>query len=408
MPQLDQLWTNVTLATMTAGGEPYGLVPGGALGVGGGRIAWVGPAGALGDTSAAIVHDGGGMLLTPGLIDCHTHLVFAGDRSGEFEERLQGRSYAEIARAGGGIRATVRATREASLEQLVDGARRRLADLQAEGVTTVEIKSGYGLETGTELRMLQAARALAVEGRIDVLTSFLGAHAFPPEEEMSREAYVTLVSGPMMDAVAADGLADAVDAFCEGIAFSPEETARVLEAARARGLPVRLHADQLSNAGGAALAASFGAVSADHVEHTDEAGVAAMAGAGTVAVLLPGAFYTLRETQVPPVALFRHHRVPMAVATDANPGSSPLTSPLLAMSMACTLFRLTPEEALAGMTRNAARALGLHDRGTLEVGKRADLALWRVARPAELCYWLGHRPLAALVKDGHPVAPASP
>ena len=399
----DRLWLDAHLATMVPGGNPYGAVADGAVAVEAGRIAWVGPASALPpDRGAAVVESLDGAWVTPGLIDCHTHLVFGGDRAGEFEQRLQGVAYAEIARRGGGIRATVAATRAAGEAELLASAERRLRALQAGGVTTVEIKSGYGLDSATELRMLRVARALGRRADVDVATSFLGLHALPAGHD--RRAYVELAKGPMLEAVAREGLADAVDAFCEGIAFAPEEVAELFAAARALGLPVKLHADQLSDTGGAALAARFGALSADHVEHTGEAGVAAMAAAGTVAVLLPGAFYLLRETVRPPVGLFRARGVPMAVATDANPGTSPLLSPLLALSMACVLLGLTPEEALAGMTRVAARALGLRDRGTLEVGKRADLAAWRIGRPAELCYWLGLDPLERLLKDGVPVA----
>jgi imidazolonepropionase len=401
MLRCDRMWLNVHLATMATGAGPYGAIPNAALAVRDGRIAWIGPMAALPPHETGEVHDGGGLWMTPGLIDAHTHLVFGGDRSGEFEERLLGVSYAEIARRGGGIRATVHATRTATLEQLVSGARERLAELRAEGVTTVEIKSGYGLDLESECRMLEAARRLGEDPGIDVVTSFLGAHAVPEEFEGRAGDYLDLVAGPMLEVVAARGLADAVDAFCETIAFDPLETARLFEAARARGLPVKLHADQLSDLGGAALAARFGALSADHLEHASEAGVRSMAAAGTVAMLLPGAFYTLRETRKPPVAAMRAHGVAMAVATDANPGSSPLLSPLLALNMACTLFGLTPEEALRGMTVHAARALGLEaDRGSLEVGKRADIALWRIGRPAELCYWLGRRLLVAVLKDG--------
>jgi imidazolonepropionase len=354
---------------------------------------------------AGEIVDLGGAWVTPGLVDCHTHLVFGGDRAGEFELRLQGVPYAEIARRGGGIRATVAATRAASEAELLADAARRLAALQGGGVTTVEIKSGYGLELGSELRMLRVARALGRRPGIEVVTSFLGLHALPAEFADDRRSYLELVKGPMLAAAASEGLVDAVDAFCEGIAFSPAEVAELFAAARALGLPVKLHADQLSDSGGAALAARFKALSADHVEHTGEDGVRAMAEAGTVAVLLPGAFYSLRETRRPPVGLFRQHGVPMAVATDANPGTSPLLSPLLALNMACVLFGLTPEEALAGMTRVAALALGLDDRGTLEVGRKADLAVWRIGRPAELSYWLGLNPLAMLVKGGQVVPP---
>ena len=388
MQRFDHVWTNVQLATMVGGAPDRGEIAGGALAAVDGKIAWLGRQADLPDVPAVATTDAAGAWLLPGLIDCHTHLVFAGDRCGEFEERLEGVPYATIAERGGGIMRTVEATRRAGLETLVELARPRLQRLMREGVTTVEIKSGYGLDLPTELDMLRAARALGAERQVSVVASFLGAHAFP--KELSRAAYLDLVCGPLLDAVADAGLADAVDGFGETIAFAPDEIERVFRAASAKGLPVKLHADQLSDQGGAELAARHGALSCDHVEYTSEAGACAMAKAGSVAVLLPGAFYTLRERQKPPVELFRRHGVPMAVATDANPGSSPLLSPLLAMNMACALFGLTPYEALAGMTVHAARALGLSDRGTLEVGKRADLALWRISRPAELCYWLGY------------------
>jgi imidazolonepropionase len=349
------------------------------------------------------VTDCEGRWITPGLIDCHTHLVFGGDRAHEFEMRLGGATYEQIAQAGGGIRSTVAATRASSLEALLASARPRLMALAREGVTTAEIKSGYGLDIETELRQLRAARRLGAEGPVRVATTFLGAHALPNEFHGRQSDYVDLVAGPMLDAVAAEGLADAVDCFAERIAFTPEETARLFTAARARGLAVKLHADQLSDQGGAALAARFGALSADHLEYTSEAGAAAMAVAGTVAVLLPGAFYFLRETKLPPVDALRRHGVAIALATDANPGSSPLLSPLLVMNMAATLFRLTPEEALAGLTRNGARALGLQDRlGTLEIGKVADVALWDIERPAELVYWIARNPLHAVLRAGRP------
>jgi imidazolonepropionase len=400
MPTWDSLWTNVHLATMTEARGPYGAIPAGALAVLDGRIAWVGAEAELPHRHAGALIDGRGGWLTPGLIDCHTHLVFAGDRAGEFEQRLQGVSYEAIARAGGGIASTVRATRAASAEALEASARPRFDALRADGVTTLEIKSGYGLDLATELRMLEVARRLGRLPGIEVRTSFLGAHALPPESASDRAGYLDLVCEQMLPAVAAAGLADAVDAFCEGIAFTPAEVARVFEAAGRHGLPVKLHADQLSDLGGAALAARFGALSADHLEYASEAGVRAMAASGTVAVLLPGAFYTLRQSQRPPVELLRRHGVPIALATDCNPGSSPLVSLLAVLNMACTLFGLTPEEALAGVTRNAARALGLSDRGTLAVGRRADLALWRIQRPAELSYWLGLTPLEAVLRDG--------
>ena len=354
-----------------------------------------------GDADAAQRIGLDGRWITPGLIDCHTHLVFAGDRSHEFERRLEGATYAETAALGGGILSTVRATRMASEALLVASALPRLDALLAEGVTTVEVKSGYGLELETEARMLRAARGLVQRRDVSVVTSFLGAHALPPEADGDKDGYIDRVVGEMLPAVASAGLTDAVDAFCEGIAFSPEQTARVFTAARERGLPVRLHADQLSNLGGAALAARFGALSADHLEYTDEAGAAAMAEAGTVAVLLPGAYYTLSERQAPPVEQFRRHGVPMAVATDCNPGTSPLTSLLLAMNMAATLFRLTVPECVAGVTREAARTLGrLDEIGTLEVGKWCDLAIWDVERLAELPYRIGFNPLHARVWRG--------
>ena len=400
MPMWDTTLSNLHLATMTEGRGPYGAIADGALAIADGRIAWLGSAADLPQGEAGTVIDGRGGWLTPGLIDCHTHLVYAGDRAGEFEQRLMGASYEEIARAGGGIASTVAATRKASAKELEASARQRLDALRAEGVTTIEIKSGYGLDHDTEIRMLEVARTLGREPGIEVRTSYLGAHALPREYADDRAGYLDLVCERVLPEVRAAGLADAVDAFCEGIAFTPDEVARVFAAARHQGLPVKLHADQLSDLGGAALAARFDALSADHLEYASEAGVAAMAAAGTVAVLLPGAFYTLRETRLPPIEAFRRHGVPIALASDCNPGSSPLTSLLAVLNLACTLFRLTPEEALAGVTRNAARALGLADRGTLEVGKRADLALWRIGRPAELSYWLGHSPLEVVLQDG--------
>jgi imidazolonepropionase len=384
----------------TLSGEGLGEVRDALVALRGGRIAWIGPRGeaprfsASDGPGAPPVHDAGGGWLTPGLVDAHTHLVYAGNRAHEFELRLEGASYEAIARAGGGIMSTVRATRAADAPTLAAESVRRLDRLLAEGVTTVEIKSGYGLEAETELRMLQVARALGASRPVRVVTTLLAAHALPPEYAGRADDYIAAIVDDWLPRAAAEGLADAVDAFCEGIAFSPAQCARVFEAARVVGLPVKLHADQLSDLGGAALAAGCGALSADHLEWTTDAGVQAMAAAGTVAMLLPGAFYALRETRRPPVDALRAHRVPIAIATDCNPGSSPLQSPLLAMNMACTLFRLTPTEALAGFTRNAARALGLlHEIGTLAVGKRADLALWDVARPAELAYAMGAAPL---------------
>ena len=404
MAEWDALWINASLATMRPGGEAYGAVPEGALAVKDGRIAWVGHEAdlpAAPDRSTGRVYDAGGRWITPGLIDCHTHLVFGGNRASEFELRLEGASYEEIARRGGGILSTVAATRAAGEEDLVHAAKARLGHLCAEGVTTVEIKSGYGLDIENEIKSLRVARRLDTLFPVTVKTTFLGAHALAPEYEGRQDAYVAFVCEDMLPAVAALGLADAVDAFCERIAFTPAETEQVFRAARRHELPVKLHADQLSDLGGAALAARFGGLSADHLEHTNAEGVAAMAAAGTVAVLLPGAHYALGETKLPPVAALRAHRVPIAIATDLNPGSSPAPSILLMLNMACTRFRLTPEEALAGVTRNAALALGLgHDRGVLAPGLCADFVIWDIAHPAELAYWIGFNPIAGVVKDG--------
>jgi imidazolonepropionase len=401
-PTCDRLWTRARLATMAPSvAAPYGAVDDGVVAARGGRILYAGPRSEAPAFAAAETIDCGGRWITPGLIDCHTHLVYGGDRAHEFELRLQGASYEEIARAGGGILSTVTATRAASEDALFASADRRLSALLAEGVTTVEIKSGYGLETQAEVKTLRVARRIGRERPVRVRTTFLGAHAVPPEYKGRSGDYTTLVAGPMLDAIAAEGLADAVDVFCEGIAFSPDETRAVFEAAQAKGLAIKIHAEQLSNLGGAALAAGMGALSADHLEYLDEAGVIAMAKAGTVAVVLPGAFYFLRETVKPPIELLRRHGVAIALATDANPGSSPLTSPLLVMNMACTLFRLTPEEALAGLTRHAAQALGLQDEiGTLEAGKACDLAIWDIERPAELAYRIGFNPLHARIWNG--------
>ncbi len=398
----DSLWHNGRLATMSASG-PYGALEGGAIAAKDGKIAWVGAQADLPAAPAGLaraVHDLEGRWVTPGLIDCHTHLVFGGDRAQEFELRLEGASYEELARAGGGIRSTVAATRAADEATLLQGARRRLRTLLAEGVTTVEIKSGYGLELSHELKQLRVARRLASELPVTVRTTFLAAHALPPEYDGQVDAYIDSVVD-MVPAAKKSGLADAVDGFCETIGFTPEQTARVFEAAAREGLPVKLHADQLSDLGGAALAARYRALSADHLEYTCEAGIAAMAESGTVAVLLPGAFYTLRETKLPPLETFRSAGVPIAIATDCNPGSAPVTSLLLMLNMAATLFRMTPEEALAGVTRHAAKALGLDaSHGTLECGKAADLAIWDIERPAELAYRIGFNPLAAVVKGG--------
>ncbi|HEV7372072.1 imidazolonepropionase [Arenibaculum sp.] len=390
------------IATMVPGGPPWGMVERGAVALDGDRIAWCGPESDLPDAFAAAPRERlDGRLVTPALVDCHTHLVHGGDRAREFELRLQGASYEEIARAGGGIRSTVATTRAADEETLLRSALTRLDRLIAEGVGTVEVKSGYGLDVETELKMLRVARRLGRERAVTVRTTFLGAHAVPPEYEGRSGAYVDLVCNEALPAAHAEGLVDAVDAFCEGIAFSPAEVERVFEVAHRLDLPVKLHAEQLSNLGGAALAASHGALSAEHLEHLDEAGAAAMAKAGTVAVLLPGAFYALRETKLPPIDALRAAGVPIAIATDCNPGSSPLTSLLLAVNMACILFRLTPEEAVAGATREAARALGLGaSLGTVEAGRRADLAVWDVAQPAELAYRIGFNPLHRRIFGG--------
>ncbi|EKF18885.1 imidazolonepropionase [Nitratireductor pacificus pht-3B] len=380
---------------MEPGGAPYGLVEDAAIAVADGKIAWAGPRTELPASLNGVPHvDFGGRLATPALIDCHTHLVFGGNRAREFEMRLEGASYEEVARAGGGIVSTVTATRATDEDALVEGALKRLDVLIGEGVSTVEVKSGYGLTVEDELKMLRAARKLATLRPVRIKTSYLAAHAVPAEYRGKADAYIDEVVLPGLEAAHAEGLVDAVDGFCEGIAFSTAQIARVFDRARQMGLPVKLHAEQLSNLGGAKLAASYKALSADHLEYLDEDGVAAMAEAGTVAVLLPGAFYTLRETQHPPLPLLRSKGVPIAVATDCNPGSSPLASLLLTINMACTLFRMTPEEALAGATREAARALGLAaETGTIETGKRAEIAIWDVEHPAELAYRIGFNPL---------------
>ncbi|WP_440982740.1 imidazolonepropionase [Shinella sumterensis] len=397
-----RVWRNAQLATLDERLPGLGIVENGAIAVEDGRIAFAGPESELPAAFAgAEAVDCEGRWITPGLIDCHTHLVHAGDRAHEFELRLSGASYEEIARAGGGIVSSVKALRAASEDELVRQTLPRVDALIAEGVTTVEIKSGYGLDTDSELKSLRAARRIAEARDVTVRTTFLGAHALPPEMNGDKVAYIDKVVREMLPAVAAEGLADAVDGFCEGIAFSPEDMARVFDAARAHGLPVKLHADQLSNLHGAELAARYGALSADHLEYTDDAGAAAMAKAGTVAVILPGAFYFIRETKKPPVDLFRKHGVKMAIATDSNPGTSPLTSLLLTMNMAATLFGMTVEECIAGVTREAARALGLVDEvGTLEAGKWADFVLWDIGRPAELVYRMGFNPMFARVRSG--------
>ncbi|MCX5493291.1 imidazolonepropionase [Kaistia dalseonensis] len=399
---METLYRNARIATLAPFAEGLGIIEHGAILLSGERIAWVGP---MEDLPTGInparsinLED---RWVTPGLIDCHTHLVFGGDRAQEFEMRLAGASYEEIARAGGGIVSSVRATRAASEDELVAAALRRLDALIAEGVTTIEVKSGYGLDIETERRLLAAARRLGRERDVTVLATFLALHALPPEARDDRAGFVRMMCDEALPAFAADGLVDAVDAFCEGIAFSPEETARLFTAARALGLPVKLHADQLSNLHGARLAAEFGALSADHLEHTDADGAAAMAAAGTVAVLLPGAFYFLRETVKPPVEAFRAHGTRMAIATDCNPGTSPVTSLLTIMNMAATLFRLTVDECIAGVTREAARALGkLGETGTIEPGKFGDLAIWDIERPAELVYRVGFNPLHKRIRRG--------
>ncbi|WP_297934482.1 imidazolonepropionase [uncultured Brevundimonas sp.] len=386
----DRLITDCHVAAMTEGGAPYGAIEDAAILIQGGRIAWVGPRADLPVHKAVETDALSGRWVTPGLIDCHTHLVFGGDRSGEFERRLEGATYEEIARAGGGIVSSVKATREASEDELYASACKRLEGLKATGVTTVEIKSGYGLDHDSELKMLRVARRIGRDAGVRVRTSYLGLHAVPPEHKADRAAYVDKAVDEILPAAHAEGLVDAVDAYCEPIAFTTDEVARLFDKAEQLGLPVKLHADQLSDGGGAALAARYHALSADHIEHTTEPGVQAMAEAGVVAVLLPGAFLMLRETKAPPVALLRQHGVRMAVATDCNPGTSPVASMTAALNLACVQFRLTPEEAIAGATRHAARALGLQDEiGTIEPGKAADLAVWDISRPAELCYWLG-------------------
>jgi imidazolonepropionase len=401
-----KLWKNCRVATMQADtGQPYGLIDAAALVVDGTRVNWVGPESEL---PAAMrdgcgeTHDGQGALITPGLIDCHTHLVYGGDRALEFELRLNGASYEEIARRGGGIASTVQATRRATPQELMRQSSARLKALLAEGVTTVEIKSGYGLALEHERKSLQVARSLGRANKVDVRTTFLGAHALPPEFAGSQDAYVDEVLR-MLNQLHGEGLVDAVDAFCERIAFSPAQVSRVFEAARQLGLPVKLHAEQLSDSAGAQLAARFGALSCDHLEWLSDEGAAAMAAAGSVAVLLPGAFYFLRETRLPPMEALRRHGVRVAVSTDCNPGTSPCTSLLLMLNMACTLFRLTPQEALAGVTRHAAAALGLRDRGVLAPGLRADFVLWDVQQPAQLSYALGANPRICTVYQGESV-----
>jgi len=390
------------IATMDPSVEAsYGLISNGSVLVRNGQIAWVGPTSSIPKIHAGLPrHEHLNGLVTPHLIDCHTHMVAGGNRAKEFELRLEGATYEQIARSGGGIVSTVMATREADEEILLRDALRRADALIAEGAGLLEIKSGYGLDIETELKMLRVARQVGKHRPVRVTTSFLGAHAVPPEYENSADRYIDEVCIPSLRAAHMEGLVDCVDGFCESIAFDTRQISRVFDVAKSLGLPVKLHAEQLSNLGGARLAASYGALSVDHIEYLDEVGVKALANAGTCAVLLPGAYYTLRETQVPPVDLLRKHRVPIAVATDCNPGSSPLTSLLLSMNMACTLFRLTPEEALRGVTRVAARAIGFQDTGQISIGKRADMALWNVTAPAELSYRIGFNPLHSRIFGG--------
>ena len=409
--QWDTVWTHARLATMVPG-TPYGTIDDGALGIAAGRIVWVGPRATLpaaGKRPSVTLHDAGGRWITPGLVDCHTHLVYAGNRAHEFEQRCNGVSYEEIARTGGGIASTVTATRAATEDALLAQSAPRLQALMQEGVTTVEIKSGYGLDAANEAKMLRVARRLGRDLAVTVRTTFLGAHALPPEFAARPDDYIDFLCETVLPAIVAAGLADAVDAFCETIGFTPAQTERMFRAARVAGVPVKLHAEQLSDQGGAALAAKFGALSADHLEHLSPAGIAAMAGSGTVAVLLPGAFYFLRDTKVPPVEALRRAAVPIAIATDCNPGTSPTTSLLLMLNMACTLFRMTPAEALAGVTRNAARALGLQDRcGMLQPGMDADFVLWDIDSPGDLAYRIGYNPCHAVVRHGSTVAPTCP
>lgn len=401
----DQVWVGAHIATLCEGGEPYGALHDHAIAVKGERIAWIGSAAIARQKAEQYkvpVHAADGLWITPGLIDCHTHVVYGGDRVAEFEQRLGGVSYEAIARVGGGIQATVKSTRAASNEALLAASLGRVQQLMREGVTTLEIKSGYGLDLGTEKRMLEVARQVAVRLPVTVKTTYLGLHALPVEYRSDRRAYVNQVSGPWLQSLAAAGLVDAVDAFCENIAFTLDETAQFLQAAQDLGLPSHIHAGQLSDMGATELAAKFSALSVDHLEYVSQAGIDLLAVTDAVAVLLPGAYYFLRQTTPPPVAMLRRAGVPMAIASDCNPGSSPCTSLLLILNMACTLFGLTPEEALCGVTRNAARALGAYaEIGTLEIGKRADFALWKIDRPAELAYGLGANPCVGVVYRGH-------
>ncbi len=404
MPSWDLILTNARIATMQDSDVPYGVIESGAVGIADGKIAWIGPESDLPSDVNCKALSLNGRWLTPALIDCHTHLVFGGDRAEEFEQRLGGVSYEAIAKSGGGILSTVNATREASADELAKAAAVRLYTLSREGVSTIEIKSGYGLDVDNEIKMLRVARSLAGSSGISVSTSFLGAHTVPPEFKGKADQYIDMLCKEALPHAVDAGLVDAVDAYCENIAFSTDQIARLFETAQSLNLPVKLHADQLSDSGGAELAASYHALSADHLEYTSRKGVQALAGAGSVAVLLPGAFLTLGETQRPPVDLLRENQVPIAIATDCNPGTSPVCSLRAAMSLATSLFRLTPEECLAGVTREAARALALlHDRGTLETGKRADIAVWNIGHPRELSYWLGLNELSDLYIDGREI-----
>jgi imidazolonepropionase len=403
-PRCDALWENARIATFCDTGSPYGLLEDAAVAVYNGKICWLGKSAEIPNSLRDACEkslDCQGQLITPGLIDCHTHLVYGGDRAKEFELRLQGASYAEIARAGGGIAATVTATRESSFTSLFDSAKSRLQAFLAEGVTTIEIKSGYGLDTTNEIKMLEVARELGQRLPIDVVTSFLGAHATPPEFDNAQDAYIDYLCNDTLPAIAAAQLADAVDAFCENIAFSPAQIERVFKAAQTFGLPIKLHAEQLSDQQGAVMAAKLGALSVDHIEYLADEDVPMLKRNGTAAVLLPGAFYFLRETKLPPIDALRKHGVPIAIASDSNPGSSPVASLLLMLNMACTLFKLTPEESLAGVTLNAAKALGIdHQVGSLEVGKTANMVLWDLVNPAELSYRIGHNPCHKVMYQG--------
>lgn len=404
MTDFDAVWFDARIATMCTDTSPYGAIEQGALATKNGRIAWIGPQKELPafDSNLTEMHSLNGQWILPGLIDCHTHLVYAGSRANEFEMRLLGATYQDIAQAGGGIRSTVNATREASAETLFELGKKRLDTLLAQGVTELEVKSGYGLDLASERKMLTVARQLDAQHPIQIHTTFLGAHALPPEYA-DADAYIDFICDTMLPTLHQEGLIDAVDVFCEGIGFSVAQSRRLFQCAQLLGLPVKAHAEQLSNLGASALVAEFAGLSADHIEFLDEAGVIAMAKAGTVAVLLPGAYYFLKETQLPPIELLRRHQVPMAIATDLNPGTSPLCNLPLMLNMACTLFSLTPEEAIAGVTRHAAKALGILDAGTLAVGQRADFGCYAIEQPAELVYQQGVNPLTQLIIAGRTV-----